>query len=238
MQTYPLKEYFVKYLKDVQNHSDSSIKHYLHAISWVSRYFVQKGLVKESLFEVMDEEELERLKTILYADPEFTNLNKRGNRMYSAGFNHYLRFAKAEQFDQIGAKTVVLDIPMPVPRIVMYTEEDRWRRSQIIKKQSLTMAQYKCEIDESHTTFVMEGTGMPFMEGHHIIPMKCQDQFGISLDVYSNILCLCTICHRFLHYGRAGDKKPILSQVYASRSDRMAHSGIRLSHDEFVGLLA
>lgn len=72
------------------------------------------------------------------------------------------------------------------------------------------------------------------MEGHHIIPMKKQESFNTSLDVYANIVCLCPTCHRLLHFGRERDKKPVLDKLYFERSERLANSGIKISHEEFI----
>lgn len=72
------------------------------------------------------------------------------------------------------------------------------------------------------------------MEGHHAIPMKKQESFDVSLDVYANIICLCPICHRLLHYGEDCDKDNLLNKIYYDRADRLASSGIRLSKEEFV----
>lgn len=70
--------------------------------------------------------------------------------------------------------------------------------------------------------------------GHHALPMSLQDQFSVSLDVYSNIICLCPLCHRKIHYGMENEKKIMLDSIYAKRSSRLAKSGIRMSQDEFV----
>lgn len=69
------------------------------------------------------------------------------------------------------------------------------------------------------------------MESHHAIPINQQKHFNCSLDVYANIVCLSPICHRLLHYGINNDK---LNQIYDERTDRLVHSGIKLSKSEFV----
>lgn len=68
----------------------------------------------------------------------------------------------------------------------------------------------------------------------HILDKSLQDQFSVSLDVYSNIVCLCPLCHRKIHYGMENEKKIMLDSIYAKRSSRLAKSGIRMSQDEFV----
>ena len=96
------------------------------------------------------------------------------------------------------------------------------------------MAHYMCEMDQNHTTFTSAATGQQYMEGHHAIPIKCQNEFKVSLDVYANIVCLCPICHRLLHYGMDSEKRIVLYKVYNGRADRLAKSGIKLSKEEFV----
>ena len=112
-----------------------------------------------------------------------------------------------------------------------------WKRSNILRTQALIFADYACEIDRKHESFIAESTGKPYMEGHHIIPMKMQGEFNNSLDVYANIICLCPICHRKLHYGQKDEKTKILHQLYEEREDRFIKSGIDLSRNEFVELV-
>ena len=234
---YPHREYYISYLLNVENLAKSSVKHYLEALTWISKYLVKKGLIEESLFEVLSVATLEQFKDILLSDEGFTSMDKRGHQMYSVGFNHYLRFAKGEKLDQVGKEVKILDIPVKVPLQAEKNEKKEWTRSEIIRDQAIKLASYECEINAKHKTFIAAHTGMPYMEGHHSIPMKHQGVFPISIDVYANIVCVCPICHRLLHFGRKEDKLPALSKIYYDRADRMAHSGITLSRDEFIDLV-
>ena len=74
------------------------------------------------------------------------------------------------------------------------------------------------------------------MEGHHAVPMKEQNNFDVSLDVYANIVCLCPICHRLLHYGKVSQKREVLEQIYIARDDRLQNSGIYLTKDQFLNI--
>ena len=162
----------------------------------------------------------------------FVDKDERGNRMYSAGLNNYIRFAKGEAFSGMDEVATRMDIEVPLRGKTTLTIE-HWRRNGIIKKQSIEMAHYLCEMDAEHMTFKAASTGHPYMEGHHAIPIKKQECFKVSLDVYANIVCLCPICHRLLHYGMEDDKKIVLDKIYKGRADRLANSGIKLSRDEF-----
>ncbi len=228
-----LKEYYVRYLRDVRGVKLSTVNHYLGAINVVSKYLSDNGKVKNSIYEIDELSELEYIREFLFKQPDFIEKDDRGNRMYSAGINNYIRFAAGEDFGNIGSSVALMDIEVPIFSKQSVTIEN-WRRNGIIKKQSIEMASFLCEIDSTHKTFIAASTNEQYMEGHHAIPFKEQEHFKVSLDVYANIVCLCPICHRMLHYGIKKDKEIVLNKLYCDRAERLAHSGIYLSKDEFI----
>lgn len=231
-QNYILMEYYIRYLKNVRKVKESSVAHYLQALRTVSKMLVEKRKVSNSIYEIRDVNELSIIKEYLYNEPEFIKLDERGHRMYSAGLNNYFKFANGDGFSGVEDDMRVMDIEIS-KRERNTTVVEYWKRSSIIKTQSIKAASYKCEIDNGHATFVAKSTGEQYMEGHHAIPMKLQDNFDVSLDVYANIVCLCPICHRLLHYGEDEAKEIVMDKIYFTRADRLANSGIRLSRDEF-----
>ena len=235
--SFPLREYYASYLKNIRNLSASSVNHYLDAINWISRYLVEKGLLKASIYEITSLSDLEQIKDVLLSDEAFIAMNKRGHQMYSAGLNNYIRFAEGDCFEKIGVDLRRLDIPMKLPHQSDGIVQKTWNRSEIIKCQSIRLANYECEINRKHATFISARNGMPYMEGHHTIPMRLQDSFDISLDVYANIVCVCPTCHRFLQFGRKEDKLIIAEKIYYNRADRLAHSGIVLGRKEFLDIV-
>lgn len=228
-----LKEYYIRYLQVVRGSKESTVNHYLGALKTISEYLVEKNKISESIYEIEDLGELEIVRTYLYSQPDFVEKDERGNRMYSAGLNNYVRFAEGAEFKSVSNRAERLDIVVPVSGFGT-TSNTVWRRNGIIKKQSIEMANYTCEIDSAHETFIAQSTHKRYMEGHHAIPMKNQRVFSVSLDVYANIVCLCPICHRLLHYGLQDDKRSVLNRIYAERAERLNRSGIRLSKDEFL----
>lgn len=82
----------------------------------------------------------------------------------------------------------------------------------------------------------LDKRGHPYMEGHHALSMKYQNKFSKSLDVYANIICLCPICHRLLHYGIAAEKETVLDKIYFDRSKRFTACGIKISKEDFKKL--
>lgn len=228
-----LKEYYARYLLEVRRVSDSSVKHYFDALNNISRRLREKNLVRQNIYEIADLEQLSSIRDILYTDADFVAANQRGNRMYSTGLNNYYRFACGEGFKQIRERIVYMDVPV-ASEAAMVIEQSVWKRSGILRAQAIEYAEYSCEINPDHESFLAENTKKPYMEGHHALPMKLQDRFEVSLDVYANIVCLCPICHRKIHYGLKEDRRNMVTQVYDARVSRLINSGIRLSKQEFV----
>lgn len=227
-----LELYFFKYLKNVRKVKDSTVKHYQEALLYISKYLAKKGVLEESIYEIEDLEQLEVIKNSLLQDKDFVELDNRGHRMYTAGLNNYLKFAHGEGLEVLKDDATVMDIAVKAPKATTISLV-RYDRSSIKTKQALEIAEYKCEFDESHKTFIAEKTEKPYMEGHHAVPMKFQEQFDVSLDVYANIVCLCPICHRLIHYGVPREKDAVLNKLYAERSNRLDTCGIRVSKEEF-----
>src|SRR5690606_5755255 len=75
------------------------------------------------------------------------------------------------------------------------------RRDHTLAKASILKAQYKCELDHTHQTFLNKQQ-KPYMEGHHFIPLTYNNakdywhRFGRNIDCVENIVSLCPNCHR------------------------------------------
>ena len=175
-------------------------------------------------------------KIIIPDDVAYLGDNRRGHQMYSSGMNNYLRFAEGQDFSKLSQQLTLLDRPMPAPKEACVVH-DTWKRSAIIRDQVLIAAEYQCEISPSHKTFIQNKTNHQYAEGHHIIALSNQRSIPRSLDIYANIICLCPLCHRFLHYGNRHDKMPVVGLLYSKRADRLAQSGIRLSQREFENMV-
>lgn len=232
---YTLLEYYKKYLKQVRNLSDSSVGHYTQAISRVSKLLRERAKIRDTIYELKDIGELEVIREYVLRDPEFVALDTRGNRMYSAGLNNYYRFALGEKLFEKKDALSALDTVLPIGEKTIVTHEE-WKRSSIIKLQTLEAAGFHCEINPKHNTFIAQSNGKQYMEGHHAIPMHYQDKFHQSIDVYANVICLCPVCHRLLHYGTETDKQPIVNQLYETRKARLEVSGIKISKSDFCEL--
>ena len=97
---------------------------------------------------------------------------------------------------------------------------------------ALKIAEYKCEIDSEHPTFIRKKNNLPYTEPHHLIPMAYSDNFDFSLDVEENIVSLCSNCHNQIHYGKVVEV--ILQPLYEKRKDLLARAGIYIAYAELL----
>ncbi len=82
------------------------------------------------------------------------------------------------------------DRPKDKDRDTISSRTESGSRSQIEKNKAVEKANYKCELDESHSFFISRMTNKNYVEGHHLIPLEFKDDFGYSLDVGALMGCL------------------------------------------------
>lgn len=123
--------------------------------------------------------------------------------------------------------------PVPVHKRTI-TERKAFWRDPVVAANALCNADYKCEICESHETFIRKSTNKPYTEPHHLVPMSAQDKFNVSLDVENNIVSLCSNCHNHLHYGTEID--PLLKTLFEKRKELLLKAGISISYEELKNL--
>ena len=229
-----LVEYFKQYIKITRGVSESTVKHYITAINTINTLLAKYNFPIRDVFSVKTLLELNEIKTFLERNEEFIQKDTVGNRMYSVAFNHFYRFS-CEDHDFYKTKIDKMDIKIPKLKVV---ETVHYTRNQIISVHAIEAANYQCENHAEHKTFTSASTNKPFMEGHHLIPMKKQSEFDVSLDVYANIICLCPICHRLLHYGITAEKEYLADKLFEIRQSRLIHSGIDISRNAFKQLIS
>lgn len=88
--------------------------------------------------------------------------------------------------------------------------------------------QFHCAVDEKHPTFLKKD-GERYLEVHHLIPLEWQDAFPYKLDTPANLIPLCPLCHRQLHYGKMEDIQPILIGLYQERAAVLQQSGLEIT---------
>ncbi|MBO8136789.1 MAG: HNH endonuclease [Desulfotomaculum sp.] len=106
-----------------------------------------------------------------------------------------------------------------------------WPRDLKKAQQALKRAEFKCEVDSSHKTFISDKSNVQYMEAHHLIPMKMQHEFEKSIDVVGNIISLCPNCHRIIHHAKPKEKKKLLVRLFNKRKEELEKYGISISLD-------
>ncbi|QJB34619.1 DUF3578 domain-containing protein [Chitinophaga oryzae] len=110
----------------------------------------------------------------------------------------------------------------------------KWQRDPSISSEALRRAQYRCEVDSTHTTFISKKNKHQFVEAHHFLPMAMQDNFPYSIDVPENIIALCPNCHRAFHHGENDYKKELINLFYGERILGLQRRGIDISEDALL----
>lgn len=99
---------------------------------------------------------------------------------------------------------------------------------------ALAHANYECEIDINHQTFIRKKSNLKYTEPHHLIPMAFSDEFEVSLDVEENIVSLCSNCHNQIHYGKDADK--LITKLYEERKNNLKKVGIVISLNRLLAM--
>ena len=106
-------------------------------------------------------------------------------------------------------------------RIISDVEDAR------LKATCLEKANYSCEVNDEHATFIHTSGLYNYVECHHIIPLKAQSDFkDIHLDDLFNLVAICPACHAQIHYGDIEAKKEIFYKLYARRINEMMERNI------------
>lgn len=229
-----LQELFKQYIR-LKDLSERTVEHYVTGINSINVILTKYGFPIKDIFETKTVGDLEAIKQFLLSNAEFQEKNRIGHNMYSASFRHFCEFVCGD-YEFFSQNIQQMDIVSEKPTIVTNTITT-YRRNQIIVNQSLEGAGYCCEHNAEHQTFIAKSTNHAYMEGHHLIPMKYQDNFNCSIDVYANIVCLCPICHKLLHFGQEKDKVYVAEGLYEKRQSRLIQSGIDLSKKDFFNLV-
>lgn len=237
-----LETIYNKQSKDAKSGMASSYSNYLIKILVI---------INESYFEKLDINSVEfinEIKLIQQLD-EFKIYNEEENRYPNATINAYLKFWFEKAFEE---DDFYDDSRNTVTKIKEYEEynphtgpEERPNKVQLrgrytyVRNSSVTeyvkvSANWKCELNPVHNTFISKYNEMPYVEAHHLIPMKLQDNFEYSLDVPANVVSLCPNCHRLVHHGIKTEKSKILISLYNQRKNDLVLAGIEMSMNDLL----
>lgn len=108
-----------------------------------------------------------------------------------------------------------------------HSGKDVYPRDEKRSINALKKADYQCEFDQSHETFIRKKDGHPYTEPHHIIPLCRYNDFLYDLDVEANIVSLCSNCHNLVHYGI--EYQEMLRKLYEQRKELLVKAGLDIS---------
>jgi 5-methylcytosine-specific restriction protein A len=107
-----------------------------------------------------------------------------------------------------------------------------WSRDANMAFTALDNANFRCENDQDHKTFISARTGNQFVEAHHLIPMEYQGEFPVSIDVPENIISLCPNCHRAFHNSIISNQEMLISKFYESRYSLLKERNITITKEK------
>lgn len=106
----------------------------------------------------------------------------------------------------------------------------RYPRSAKEAALALVRANYTCELNENHETFLSKSTGQRYAEAHHFVGISNHPKFPeVDLDRAANIVCLCPNCHRKIHYGEDEVRLPMIESLFAKVKERLEQVGIEVT---------
>ena len=108
------------------------------------------------------------------------------------------------------------------------------KRDLLVSSNALKLADFKCEFDSNHETFIRKKVDINYTEGHHLIPLEYQYMFDVNLDVEANVVSLCSNCHNQIHYGR--DYEVIIKKLFEKRRERLEKCGIKITVEQLLDM--
>ena len=106
-------------------------------------------------------------------------------------------------------------------------------------KLALIQANFTCQINPGHKTFTTRH-GVPYMEGHHLIPCTVSNAEYFykkdrkNIDCVENITCICPNCHRAVHFGDTPTKSAIIKELFSKQNKTLKRVGIIITEEELL----
>ena len=117
---------------------------------------------------------------------------------------------------------------LPRPKQKKYGNRKRYVSNPRRSRNALEIAGFRCELNQSHTTFINKKSKKQYMEAHHLIPMGKQGDFEYDIDVPENIMSLCPNCHREIHLSEDIAKRNVLKEAYDRKRHQLPERGINI----------
>lgn len=129
-----------------------------------------------------------------------------------------------------------------------------YNRNFLVRKMALEKAGNRCALDgyenKKCNYFERENKILNiekeyYLEVHHLVPIwsttvlnkVLHKNFTVQdIDILENTVCLCSCCHRKMHYGEYAERFKILRYLYDKNSKNLCKSGINISFEELKEL--
>ena len=234
------RENFLKWMIDNSNRSKNTINKYSSAIITMSKELTNYGNEIIDIYGIMDSTKIDDIKEQYLKIDDLRQKDERGNRMYTSSLNWYRKYLETLNLNN-SFKNNENEYPIIYHKKVKGTfiiseGTKQWKRDRTVVDRSIAFSNNKCEYDDRHEYFISNKNKKNYVEGHHLIPMKYQDNFEYSLDVEANVVSLCVVCHKILHLGIMEEKIKILNKLYELRKDVLSISGLDISLEELINL--
>ena len=193
-------------------------------------WFLFKDRYSEEILAVSVPQEFVRLYDIYQPPKAYIKTSKADEKTANLEDAEYT--IEAGESDPITVPLGPTPRPMPIPT----PSGLKYKATPAIGKTAIRLAHYACELTSllpsSHDSFIARSTTHPYMEPHHLIPISRQGLFDYDIDKPSNIVCLCPVCHKRIHYGEKDDIKSMLKFLLAARILRLQADGIKVSEED------
>lgn len=138
-------------------------------------------------------------------------------------------FQKQVENNEVNSKLVIDDKPYIKTKTSFKSASNiKQQRSPSVSKRAIVLAEFKCEFESNHVSFISSVTKKNYVEAHHLVPMEFQDLFDYSLDVEANIVSLCPLCHKKIHHAIFNERIKLLQNLFAMRKDRLKKCNIEI----------
>ncbi|MFN9691760.1 MAG: HNH endonuclease [Vampirovibrionales bacterium] len=211
-----------------QKYGNTSDKNYAMKATFAKRIF-QRGLEYQALELCLNAPKLD-VQIKKHAQDYLNEADQADQYMTSNHFQETINRLKLEDLEENDPLQLV---PIEIPKKSLSFIE-RIQRKACVVTEALIKAEYKCALDESHQTFIQKRSGNPYMEAHHLIPLKAQHRFGYSLDVPSNVVSLCPNCHRKVHYADSSVQKEVLESLLEKHQADLKQQGLEVPLDTLL----
>ena len=120
--------------------------------------------------------------------------------------------------------------------ILDHSAKGIYPRDKAVTANALILADFQCEVDSTHPSFIRRTLNANYTEAHHLVPLENHEEFRYSLDVEENVVSLCSNCHNCIHYGANSEREILIQTLYEKRNDMLKKVGIDITFKQLKEL--